>query len=374
MFRIFAATSLIIGFARDYLFLSDALYILIFSIFIVELLAEVACKLVAARALNFDPEVSPYFNKVHNNTGFRFLIVFAASAGVMLYVQSLVNIPSIIVLALPCIALGRFFGLATLNRGSLSAFYGVELIKNSILMLAFFYQNTSLCLAAYIFLFIAHLYFWLRWTGRNAITDKVSANQISVNLQVVSDLPNVAQSFLVFCVLVSDKILVSSDVEPLGLLILTKWFVLGITLINNFVLIPAHTNYVANGRDQTADEFIPYLLLYNRGFILAVFVTFPLFFLTIYPLTDVGKEHIFSFGEIMVGYIWFLFGIIREIFIRAIMIGGHIKSLGWVGIFSYLFQFAASFSVLLVNYQYVILAYCLIIAITCAVYRRRLEW
>ena len=373
MFRIFAATSLIVGFARDYLFLSDALFTLIFSIFIVELLAEVACKLVAARALNFDPEASPYFNKIHNNVGFRFLIVFVFLAGVFLYVQPLVNIPSIIVLALPFIALGRFFGLATLNRRSLNAFYGVELIKNSILMLAFFYQDPRLCFLAYIFIFIAHVFFWLRWSSRHAITDQLGANQITVNLQVTNDVPNVVQSFLVFCVLVSDKILFSGDVEPLGLLILTKWFVLGITLINNFVLIAAHTDYVANRRGQTDGDFIRYLYLSNRTFILAVFVTFPLFFLTIYPLTEVGREYAFSLNEIMVGYIWFIFGIIREIYIRAIMIAGHIKSLGWVGIISYLIQLATSFAVLSVNYQYVILMYCVIISITCVVYSRRLK-
>lgn len=360
MFRVVVLLTASLGLLRDYVFSSEKQFLLIFSIFIIDALGEVITKAFLSRALNKTPENSIYFRKptivsILNALVFMSLLVALAISALVIFF-GFDSVSLWIVAALPFAVVYRYLSVSLLAVRRFNQYYFLDLSRAVGIFICFYFGTEAGVLANSMIFALVTLVLW-----GNSFRQLQSVRNYKkvIFLCARKDIWIVFQSGLVAVSYILDKLLLSSKSEPLFYLLLTKFVLFSVGFFNSMFLLKIHVDAIHGGHRVTASGLMAKSFVYLAFFVFGYFI----FFGYLVPHFPVAGRVVLSDIQILLGGSWLILMLAREVYIRSLIIKGHISEIGKIMTAYGVLIFAASTQISTLGVELMLIIHTILAAI-----------
>lgn len=345
MFRFLILLVSFINFLRDYLVGADTeiAFKYIFSLFVLELVSDALTKPLISRVLNRKIESSHHYSKI---VIARVSILVVVVAGVVAFFLAMffsAYLDPAILALLPVVVLTRYCIPVFHLAGSQSYLYFFELAKSLTLLLAFSYEAWWLIILAYSLWSLPLLKkSWM--TSSNVSSNPAYAlKRLLANFR--ADYFASIQTGIMCLVYILDKVFAFGGSDTLFYLLITKIMFTTVAMTNQLFLIPL--NIKATNSDRGVEIMRAYILPYFAFAVLCGLSAY-FFFGYVVPRSPLAVT-IQDSALLWIGVAWYVSFVLREIFIRAMMMMNKFSFMGKFMLLSSIITFLLSMGIYIIG-------------------------
>ena len=327
MFRLIFLLSAVIGFSRDYIFLSDDIAALVFTVFCIDLLADIVVKPFYLRALKGSPNHNIYF---HTKLVWMTLAITMLMGGALAAISFLYQgeiIAHDLMFAIPFLAIFRFLSFDHFVRQRFYIFYTLDAAK-AILWLLYFWCRSGELLYGGLVLLVAVQFLLSRTLNAEEISTGLSPGRAlrTISGHWRNDFFIQVQALIIATVNILDKLLIDDSGREILLYLLIQKFVIFSAGLFGGVILQVWQVRSGNSRHASLSR----LFADNCPFIFGIILAFcALFFYVVWKL-PVAANLTYDQDVILLGALLLSLTLLRDGIIRWEYIRGRIGKVGIV--------------------------------------------